>query len=153
MVTCRAIIKETMDHGLEIDSFASDKEKEKLTKAVWLQNYASCLERGAIETARAILLNGLLLMPQKKALWRKSIELEKESGTFQSLKQLLSMAVSNEKSNHEFLFIEYAKVLFKDTSDPDHTVKAVLALENGLSVYPASEDIAIALQEMLRQTG
>jgi hypothetical protein len=52
-----------MDHGLEIDSFASDKEKEKLKKVLWLQNYASCLERGAIETARAILLNGLLLMP------------------------------------------------------------------------------------------
>jgi len=44
MVTCRAIIKETMDHGLEIDSFAPDHEKEKLKKGVWLQNYASCID-------------------------------------------------------------------------------------------------------------
>jgi len=106
-----------MNYGLEIDSFASEKEKEKLTKAIWLQNYTSCLDRGAIETARALLLNGISLMPHKKAIWRKSIELERDSGSLESLKNLLSQAVSSEKSNHEFLFIEYAKVLLKDTSD------------------------------------
>jgi len=106
-----------MNYGLEIDSFASEKEKEKLTKAIWLQNYTSCLDRGAIETARALLLNGISLMPHKKAIWSKSIELERDSGSLESLKNLLSQAVSSEKSNHEFLFIEYAKVLLKDTSD------------------------------------
>jgi len=70
-------------------------------------------------------LNGLSLLPKKKALWRKAIELERESGSIQSLKQLLCLAISNEKSNHDFLFIEYAKVLYKDISDPDYTIKAV----------------------------
>ena len=36
LVTCKAIIKETMQFGLEIDSFASDKERQKQTKQIWL---------------------------------------------------------------------------------------------------------------------
>lgn len=36
LVTCKAIVQQTMNFGLEIDSFASEKEKQKLTKEIWL---------------------------------------------------------------------------------------------------------------------
>jgi len=36
LVTCKAIIKETMQFGLEVESFASDAEREKQTKRIWL---------------------------------------------------------------------------------------------------------------------
>jgi len=112
LATTRAIIKETMNFGLEIDSFATDKEREKLTKGIWLSNAAAFIDRGAIECARALLRNAVGLMPHKKSLWRKAIELESECGSKQSLRDLLVRAVEGEQSRHEFLFIELANVLF-----------------------------------------
>ena len=50
-------------------------------------------------------------MPHKKSLWRKAIQLERESGTKESLSKLLGKAIENEESQHEFLFIEYSRLL------------------------------------------
>jgi hypothetical protein len=53
------------------------------------------LQRAAIETARALLVNSLALMPHKKALWRKAIDLERELGSVESLKELLKRGIEH----------------------------------------------------------
>lgn len=88
-------------------------------------------------------------MPHKKAIWRKSVELEREYGSKLSLKELLTKAIGNERSKHAFLFIELAKVLLSESS----VEPAIQVLQDGLSVHPGDESIAISLQETLRSCG
>ena len=72
MVTCKAIISETMNLGLELDQFADEKERNKQTRAIWLKNVDGCLHQGAIETARAILTNAIAIDSSKKSLWMRA---------------------------------------------------------------------------------
>ena len=87
--TCKAIIKETMDFGLNLDSFMDDKEKKKQTRQTWLENVDACVQQGAIETAKAIIINAIALDSSKKSLWMRAQQLEQEYGTTESLCQLL----------------------------------------------------------------
>jgi pre-mRNA-processing factor 6 len=62
MVTCKSIIKETMYYGMDEfiePSTTDEREKRKQIKRVWVENAQSCLEQGAIETARALYSNAL----------------------------------------------------------------------------------------------
>lgn len=73
-----------MGYGLEIDSFADEKEASKQSRAIYLQNVDGCISEGAIETARAILSNALELYPEKKSLWMRAFKLESDFGDIAS---------------------------------------------------------------------
>ena len=72
LVTCKAIVKETMDHGLDLDEFMNEKEKKKQTRQIWLENIDACVNQGAIETAKAIITNAITLDSGKKSLWMRA---------------------------------------------------------------------------------
>lgn len=72
MITCKAIVKETMDFGLELDEFMDEKEKKKQTRQVWLENVDACINQGAIETGKAIIMNAIALDSSKKSLWMRA---------------------------------------------------------------------------------
>ena len=72
METCKAIVKETMDFGLGLDSFLDEKEKKKYARQVWLENVDACVKQGAIETAKALIMAAIALEPAKKSLWMRA---------------------------------------------------------------------------------
>jgi pre-mRNA-processing factor 6 len=78
--TCRSIIKETLDYGLEeyLEGIATDDEKEKVKviKRVWTENAEACVEQGAFETARALYFQAIKRYPHKKSLWFNAIKFE-----------------------------------------------------------------------------
>lgn len=51
-------------------------------------------------------------------------------------------------AKHEFLFILYAKLLWKKLKQSD---EALAVLKQGLEEHSDSEDIVIALQKLLRE--
>ena len=77
-------------------------------KKKWLENAESSLFRGCIETARKIYEHSLIIIPNKKALWIKAIELEKTYGNFKSQENILSKAVQN-CPQKEIFWLIYAK--------------------------------------------
>lgn len=83
-----------MNYGLDeyIEEQADEQEKKKQKKNVWVDNAEECLNRGAIETARALYFNALIEFPQKKSLWFAAIKLEREFGNKDNLEKLLRKA-------------------------------------------------------------
>lgn len=53
-------------------------------------------------------------------------------------------------AKHEFLFILYAKLLWKKL---ERSEEALSVLSQGLNEHSDSEDIVIALQKLLRELG
>ena len=94
MATCRAIIKETMEYGMDelLQATMDEKEKAKTMKRIWIDNADKCIGTGAIQTARAIYSNALTKMPLKKSLWFNAIKLEEEYGSKESLTDVLTRA-------------------------------------------------------------
>lgn len=43
LLTCKAIVKETMDYGLDLDDFVDEKEKKKQMRQIWLENVDACV--------------------------------------------------------------------------------------------------------------
>ena len=43
MVTCQAIIQETMELGLDIDVQASQAERKNQSRQIWLDNVEACI--------------------------------------------------------------------------------------------------------------
>ncbi|CAM9708855.1 unnamed protein product [Chrysoparadoxa australica] len=82
-ITCQAIINEIV--GLGVD--------EEDRRRVWLDDAESCLERGSIETGRALYAHAIKTFPGKKGVWMKAAQLEKKHGTRDSLEELLVRAV------------------------------------------------------------
>ncbi len=74
--TCKAIVKETIDFGMNLDSFMDEKEKKKQTRQIWLENVDACVNQGAIETAKALIMNAISLDSSKKSLWMRAQQLE-----------------------------------------------------------------------------
>jgi len=96
--TLSAIVKASIN----IDVDPLDRKKK------WLESADVCLFRGCIETARRLYEHGLDILPNKKALWIKAIELEKQYGTSSSLEKLLSKACNN-CPQKEIFWLIYAK--------------------------------------------
>lgn len=61
-----------MDFGLDLDDFMDEKEKKKQTRQTWLENVDSCINNGAIETGKAIIMNAIALDSSKKSLWMRA---------------------------------------------------------------------------------
>lgn len=60
----------------------------------------------------------------------------------------MKAGVTNAK--HEFLFILFAKLLWKKMGNDDEALKV---LRQGLEEHSDSEDLVIALQKLLRELG
>ena len=79
MMTCRAIIKETMDFGViehDCADYIDEKERKKVMRQTWLENVDSCEKQGAIETAKSLIMNAIALESSKKSLWMRAQQLE-----------------------------------------------------------------------------
>jgi pre-mRNA-processing factor 6 len=82
--TCQAIVRATVGIGVE-------PQDQKNTWTADAENY---LQKGSVETARAIFAHMLTVMPSKKSIWLKAAQLERQYGTRESLDQMLKKAVS-----------------------------------------------------------
>ncbi len=125
-----------------------EKERKKQTRQIWLENVDACVSQGAIETAKALIMNAISLDSSKKSLWMRAQQLEQQFGSTETICQLLKTGVITAK--HEFLFILYAKLLWKKLQKSE---EALDTLREGLKEHTDSEDIVIALQKLLRELG
>ncbi|TFK18041.1 hypothetical protein FA15DRAFT_675582 [Coprinopsis marcescibilis] len=89
--TCEAIIKATIGMDLNTDEAGLDDE----TLEVWMADAEGCEARGKVGTARAILAYALRVYPDRRALWRQAVDLEKAHGTRESLDAILEKAVQH----------------------------------------------------------
>jgi pre-mRNA-processing factor 6 len=138
LITCKAIIDNTIDYGIDED----DKEKALLEDAV------NCVNRRSMETARAIHYKLLELYPARHDMWIKAIEYEKKHGTHQQLNDLLKIAIEKCASSELFLLM-YAKHQWKQ----GQINEAMQTLQNAFTTYPDNESIYLAKAKLHRQLG
>jgi pre-mRNA-processing factor 6 len=84
ILTCGAIIKETLGYGLDED----DDRKE-----IWMEDAKQSISRERYETARAIYAYALRVFVNSRSIWQAAADLEKNHGTREALWQLLEKAV------------------------------------------------------------
>ncbi len=101
MLTCRAIVKSTMEIDVEPDEY----------KKVWLQNAAEACEKGAIETARALYAEACRRLPKKKGVWMRAFEFEKLNGTPAQVLDTMCKAIEANPDMPLFWLV-YAKQLW-----------------------------------------
>ncbi|CAM9224613.1 unnamed protein product [Ectocarpus sp. 6 AP-2014] len=76
-LTCGAIVRATVHIGVE----------EEDRKRTWMDDAENSLNRGGVETARAIYAHALGHFRSKKGVWMRACALEKKHGTAESLEQ------------------------------------------------------------------
>ena len=84
ILTCGAIIRETLGYGLDED----DDRKE-----IWMDDAKQSTSRERYETARAMYAYALRIFVNSKSIWQAAADLEKNHGTKSALWQLLEKAV------------------------------------------------------------
>ncbi|EER43431.1 pre-mRNA-splicing factor [Histoplasma capsulatum var. duboisii H88] len=84
VLTCAAIIRETLGWGLDEDDDRKD---------IWMEDARGSIARAKYETARAIYAYALRIFVNKKTIWLAAADLERNHGTKESLWQLLEKAV------------------------------------------------------------
>ena len=130
ILTCGAIIRETLGYGLDED----DDRKE-----TWMDEAKQSMGRERYETARAIYAYTLRVFPTSKSTWLAASELERNHGTKEALWQLLEKAV--EACPHsEVLWMQLAKEKWLAGSMDE--ARRVLA--KAFNQNPGNEDIWLA---------
>lgn len=124
----------------------SEKECIKAMKRVWNENAEVCVNKGSIETARAIYFNAINMHPMKKSLWFNAIKLEEEHVGKHNLTDILKRAKDHTK--HVFFYLKLAKHLWKQLNNADET-RGVLM--EGYQNNKDSEDIVLAIQKFERE--
>ncbi|KAL9047015.1 MAG: hypothetical protein Q9214_000301 [Letrouitia sp. 1 TL-2023] len=84
LLTCEAIIHQTLGYGLGEDDDRND---------LWIEDAKGSIGRGMYSTARAIIQHVLQVFPLSTNGWREAVDLEKTHGTKQKLEELLKKAV------------------------------------------------------------
>ncbi|KAK2624950.1 hypothetical protein QTJ16_005319 [Diplocarpon rosae] len=84
VLTCGAIIRETLGWGLDEDDDRKD---------IWMEDAKASIGRGKYETARAIYAYALRIFVNSRKLWMAAADLEKNHGTKEALWQTLEKAV------------------------------------------------------------
>ena len=130
ILTCGAIIRETLGYGLDED----DDRKE-----VWMEDAKASIGRGKYETARAIYAYALRVFVNKKSIWLAAADLEKNHGTKEALWQLLEKAVEACPQS-EVLWMMLAKEKWQSGEIDD--ARRVLGL--AFKQNPNNEDIWLA---------
>jgi len=101
ILTCRAIVKHTMELDLDPQDY----------KKTWLQNAGEAAEKGAIETSRALYYEACNRLLNKKSVWLKTYEFEKQNGTPEKILSIMEKGLKNNEDKPLFWLI-YAKQLW-----------------------------------------
>ncbi len=131
ILTCRAIIRNTIHVGVELE----DRKK------TWMDDAETCLSNQppSIETSRAILDYALEIFPTKKSLWQQAAMLEKEYGTFETLENKLKEGVKH-CPQAEILWLMVAKEKWLSGNVPG--ARGILL--EAFNANPKSEQIWLA---------
>lgn len=141
ILTCGAIIRETLGYGLDED----DDRKE-----IWMDDAKSSIARRKYETARAIYAYALRVFVNRKSIWLAAADLEKNHGSREALWQLLEKAVEACPQS-EVLWMQLAKEKWQTGAIDD----ARRVLGKAFNQNPNNEDIwlaAVKLEADNRQT-
>lgn len=130
ILTCGAIIRETLGYGLDED----DDRKE-----IWMDDAKSSIARGKYETARAIYAYALRVFVNRKSIWLAAADLEKNHGSRAALWQLLEKAVEACPQS-EVLWMQLAKEKWQAGAIDD----ARRVLGKAFNQNPNNEDIWLA---------
>ncbi|EEQ31829.1 pre-mRNA splicing factor [Microsporum canis CBS 113480] len=143
ILTCNAIIRETLGWGLDEDDDRKD---------IWMEDAKGSIARGKYETARAIYAYALRIFVNKKSVWLAAADLERNHGTKESLWQLLEKGVEA-CPQCEDLWMQLAKEKWQ-AGEIDNTRRSVayerqlgnkdhaLDLVNqGLQLYPKADKL------------
>lgn len=130
ILTCGAIVRETLGWGLDEDDDRKD---------IWIEDAKGSIARGKYETARAIYSYALRVFTTSKTLWLAAADLERNHGTKEALWQVLEKAVEACPSN-EVLWMQLAKEKWQ-AGEID---SARLVLKRAFARNPNNEDIWLA---------
>ncbi|KAI0206060.1 PRP1 splicing factor [Astrocystis sublimbata] len=130
LITCGAIIRETLGYGLDED----DDRKE-----TWLADARGSINRDRCETARAIYAYALRVFPTSKTVWSAAADLERNYGKVEDLWQVLEKAV-NAVPHSEDLWMMLAKEKWK--AGEVNSARKVLG--RAFKQNPNNEDIWLA---------
>jgi pre-mRNA-processing factor 6 len=139
LVTCRAIIQETIGWGLD-----KDDDRKKL----WLDDAKSSINRGQYETARAIYSVAMKEFHHRKSVWLSAADLERSHGSKENLWKILESAVNSIPNSSE-LWMQFAreKWLAGDVEG------ARRVLGEAFSKNPDNEDIYLAAVKLEADNG
>ncbi|KAL3443820.1 hypothetical protein BJX65DRAFT_298042 [Aspergillus insuetus] len=141
VLTCSAIIRETLGWGLDEDDDRKD---------IWMDDAKASIARGKYETARAIFAYALRVFVNRKSIWVAAADLERNHGTKEALWQVLEKAVEACPQSEE-LWLHLAKEKWQSGEIDD----ARRVLGRAFNQNPNNEDIwlaAVKLEADAQQT-
>ncbi|RYP08618.1 hypothetical protein DL765_008726 [Monosporascus sp. GIB2] len=130
IITCGAIIRETLGWGLDEDDDRKD---------TWLDDARASINRGRYETARAIYAYALRVFPTSKTIWLAAADLERNHGSKEELWAVLEKAV-NACPRSEILWM----MLAKEKWQAGEIDNARRVLARAFQQNPNNEDIWLA---------
>lgn len=130
VLTCGAIIRETLGWGLDEDDDRKD---------IWMDDAKTSIARGKYETARAIYAYALRVFVNRKSIWVAAADLERNHGTKEGLWQVLEKAVEACPQSEE-LWLQLAKEKWQ-SGEID---QARRVLGRAFNQNPNNEDIWLA---------
>jgi len=139
ILTCGAIIRETLGYGLDEDD---DR------KVIWMDDAKSSIGRGRYATARAMYAYALRVFVNRKSIWLAAADLERNHGTKEALWQLLQKAVEACPQS-EVLWMQLAKEKWQ-SGDID---EARRVLGKAFNQNPDNEDIWLAAVKLESDAG
>ncbi|RDW74728.1 U4/U6-U5 snRNP complex subunit PRP6 [Aspergillus mulundensis] len=141
ILTCGAIIRETLGWGLDEDDDRKD---------IWMDDAKASIARGKYETARAIYAYALRVFVNRRSIWMAAADLERNHGTKEALWQVLEKAVEACPQSEE-LWLQLAKEKWQSGEIDD----ARRVLGRAFNQNPNNEDIwlaAVKLEADAKQT-
>ncbi|KAJ5355372.1 mRNA splicing factor (Prp1/Zer1) [Penicillium cataractarum] len=141
ILTCGAIIRETLGWGLDEDDDRKD---------IWMDDARSSIARGKYETARAIYAYALRVFVNRRSIWLAAADLERIHGDKEALWQVLEKAVEACPQSEE-LWLQLAKEKWQSGEIDD----ARRVLGRAFNQNPNNEDIwlaAVKLEADAQQT-
>ncbi|KAI1389558.1 pre-mRNA splicing factor [Hypoxylon trugodes] len=139
IITCGAIIRETLGYGLDEDDDRKD---------TWLDDARGSINRGMYETARAIYAYALRVLPTSKTIWLAAADLERNHGSREDLWQVLEKAV-NAVPRSEVLWM----MLAKEKWQAGEIDNARRVLARAFQQNPNNEDIWLAAVKLEAENG
>ncbi|KAG2024926.1 hypothetical protein GB937_003148 [Aspergillus fischeri] len=130
ILTCGAIIRETLGWGLDEDDDRKD---------IWMDDAKGSIARGKYETARAIYAYALRVFVNRRSIWLAAADLERNHGSKEALWQVLEKAVEACPQSEE-LWLQLAKEKWQAGEIDD----ARRVLGRAFNQNPNNEDIWLA---------
>ncbi|KAF9891271.1 hypothetical protein FE257_004835 [Aspergillus nanangensis] len=141
ILTCGAIIRETLGWGLDEDDDRKD---------IWMDDAKSSIARGKYETARAIYAYALRVFVNRRSIWMAAADLERTHGTKEAMWQVLEKAVEACPQSEELWLL-----LAKEKWQTGEIDEARRVLGRAFNQNPNNEDIwlaAVKLEADAQQT-